>query len=144
MFKNHFKTTYRHLLKSKVNFVFKLVRLTLALTGFLIIAIYVSFQLSFDRYHKDYKNIYRVNSNRYEGGRMIKYAMVTPALGPAIKAEFPEVISFARLEESSRELINYNGKLMRSKGFVRADSSVFNVFTFKFITGNKHALHRPG
>src|SRR5882762_9088130 len=58
MFQNYFKTTYRHVLKNKINFGFKLAGLTLALFSSLIIAIYVSFQLSFDKFHENYKNIY--------------------------------------------------------------------------------------
>jgi len=143
MFKNYFKATYRHLLKSKVNFLFKLGGLTLALLSFLIIAIYVSFQLSFDRFHEDYENIYRVNSNRDEGGNLEPYAMVPPPLGPAIKAEFPEVKSYTRLNESRQALIKYNDKLLRLEGFAEADSSIFDVFAFTFLKGNKKALNKP-
>jgi len=116
----------------------------LALFSFLVIALYVSFQLSFDKYHRDYENIYRVNSNRDEDGKMEQYAMVPPAIGPAIKSAFPELISFTRLSESSRAFIRYNEKLMRVRGFVEADSTLFNVFTFEFINGDKQALSRPG
>ena len=144
MLQNYFKTTYRHLLKSKVNFLFKLGGLTLALFSLLVISLYVSFQLSFDKYHYDYENIYRVNSNRDEDGDMEEYAMVPSAIGPAIKAEFPEVKSFTRLSESTRALIKYNEKLIRSHGFAEADSSLFDVFTFEFIKGDRYALTRPG
>ena len=144
MFSNYLKATYRHLIKSKINFLFKLGGLTLALFSFLVIALYVSFQLSFDKYHLDYENIYRVNSNRDEDGKMELYAMVPPAIGPALKTEFPEVKSFTRLTESSRAFIKYNEKLMRLRGFVEADTSLFNVFTFEFIEGDRHALNRPG
>lgn len=144
MFTNYLKATYRHLIKSKINFLFKLGGLTLALFSFLVIALYVSFQLSFDKYHYEYENIYRINSNRDEEGKMEEYAMVPPAIGPAIKAEFPEIRAFSRLSESSRAFIRYNEKLMRLSGFVEADSSLFNVFTFDFIKGDRHALSRPG
>ncbi|HMI65487.1 MAG TPA: permease prefix domain 2-containing transporter, partial [Cyclobacteriaceae bacterium] len=58
MFRNYFRTTYRHALKNKVNFLFKLGGLTLSLFSLVVIAIYLSFQWSFDRYHHDYQNIY--------------------------------------------------------------------------------------
>ncbi|MCW5911165.1 MAG: ABC transporter permease [Cyclobacteriaceae bacterium] len=144
MFTNYLKATYRHLIKNKINFLFKLGGLTLALFSFLVIALYVSFQLSFDKYHYDYENIYRVNSNRDEDGKMEQYAMVPPAIGPAIKAGFPEIRSFTRLSESNRAFIRYNEKLMRLRGFAEADSSLFNVFTFEFIKGDRRALSRPG
>ncbi len=144
MFQNYFKTTYRHLLKSKINFTFKLGGLTLALLSFLVIAIYVSFQLSFDRYHEDYENIYRVNSEWRENGEMAKYAIVPTGIGQALKDEFPEVKSYARLRSPSHYLIKYKDKSFRLEGFSDADSSIFDVLTFQFIKGDKHALDHPG
>ena len=144
MFQNYLKTTFRHLLKSKVNFIFKLGGLTLALFSFLVIAIYVSFQLSFDKYHQDYENIYRVNSNQNVGGNRMRYATVPTGIGQGLKNQFPEVRFFSRLSISQRALIKFNDKLLRTSGFVEADTSVFNIFSFKFIQGNKEALHRPG
>ncbi|MEJ7646192.1 MAG: ABC transporter permease [Chryseolinea sp.] len=143
MFKNYFKTTIRHLFKSKVNFAFKLGGLTAALFSVLVIVIYVSFQMSFDTFHEDHRNIYRVNSNRYVESKMEKYAMVPPGIGPALKAEFPEIQSFVRLS-SDKVLIRYNEKLLKTSGLVQADSSLFDVFNFNFIKGDKRSLGRPG
>lgn len=143
MFQNYFKTTYRHLLRSKVNFTFKLGGLTLALLSFLVIAIYVSYQLSFDRYHEDYENIYRVNSEWRENGEMAKYAIVPTAIGPALKDEFPEVRSFARVGFPSKYQIRYDNKLLRSEGITEVDTSVFDLLTFKFLKGDRHSLNQP-
>lgn len=143
MFQNYFKTTYRHLLKNKVNFSFKLGGLTLALFSFLVIAIYVSFQLSFDRYHDDYENIYRVNSEWRENGDMAKYAIVPTGIGSALKEEFPEIKSFARVGFPSRYQIKYDNKLFQSEGITEVDTSVFDVLTFKFLKGDQHSLNQP-
>ena len=144
MFQNYFKTTYRHLLKNKVNFSFKLGGLTLALFSFLVITIYVSFQLSFDRYHDDYKNIYRVNSQWMENGNLSSFAVVPKGVGPALKAELPEIKSFARVGHPSKYLIKYKDNALRLTGFTIADSSIFDVLTFKFIRGDRYALNHPG
>ena len=141
MFRNYFKTTYRHMLKSKVNFSFKLGGLTLALFSLLVIAIYLSYQWSFDRFHDGYENVYRVNSSRDEDGKQLSYAMVPPAIGPALKEEFPEVNSFTRTNLTG-VLVKYNNNFSRFYGLVEADTSVFDVFSFKFIRGNRNALHR--
>lgn len=143
MFHNYFKTTYRHFLKNKINFGFKLGGLTLALFSFLVIAIYVSYQLSFDKFHEDFENIYRVNSIRLEDGKLIKYATVPPALGAALKSDLPEVKSFAGVSEWGQAMVKYNDKLLRLDGFVEADSTLFDVFTFKLIKGNAKALNNP-
>jgi len=143
MLANYLIATFRRFLKNKLDLLFKLGGLTLGLISFLAIALYVSFQLSFDRYHNDYENIYRVNSNRDEAGRIEQYAMVPPAIGPAMQTGFPEVVSIARLSEAERALISYDGKLMRAGGLVEADATLFDVFTFDFIRGDKQALKRP-
>lgn len=131
-------------MKSKVNFVFKLSGLTLALLSFLIITLYVTYQLSFDKFHNDYASIYRVNSIRDEDGTLAKYAMVPPAIGPSLKAEFPEIKSFTRISEGDRVLIRYGDHLMRIGGFLQADNSLFDVLTFEFKSGRKNPLDRPG
>jgi putative ABC transport system permease protein len=144
MLTNYLKATLRHLSKNKVNFVFKLGGLTMALLSFLIITIYVAFQLSFDKYHEDYSSVYRINSIRDENGKLETYAMVPPAIGPSLKSEFPEVKGFTRISEASRLLIKYNENLVRIRGFVNADNSLFDVLTFRFIAGDKRAIDRPG
>lgn len=73
MFRNNFTTSWRQILRNKVNFLFRVGGLTLALSGLLIIALYVSYHLSFDRYHDDYQKIYRVNSKWMENGTLASY-----------------------------------------------------------------------
>ena len=139
MFFNYLKTTVRHILKSKMNFVFKLGGLALAMSSFMIIVVYLVFQTSFDTYHEDASSIYRVNSVRDEDGKPAEYATVPPAIGPSLKAEFPEVKSFTRVGLGERLLVRHNEKLMRID-FVEADNSLFDVLTFKFLKGDKRAL----
>ncbi len=142
MFQNYFKTTYRHLLKSKINFAFKLGGLTLALLSFLVIAMYVSFQWSFDRYHEDYRNIYRVNSERKENGKQEKYAIVPNALGPMIQDRFPEIAAFTRFRGSNQSHVRFKQKVV-SCDISQADNSFFDVFTVRFLRGGKGALKKP-
>lgn len=144
MFRNYFKTTFRHILKNKVNFFFRLGGLTLAFSGLVIIALYVSYHLSFDRYHEDYQKIYRVNSEWVENGTLASYAIVPQAIGPALKEAFPEIRSFARLGHSSSYLVRYKDQPHRVHGFVSADSTVFDILKFRFVRGDKHALDHPG
>ncbi len=145
MFRNYFRTTYRHALKNKVNFLFKLGGLTLSLFSLVVIAIYLSFQWSFDRYHHDYQNIYRVNSIRDEDGKLEPYATVPKPLGPALKAEFPDVTTFTRVGLGGTGTLKYNDKLVRSTAnLVDSDSTIFDVLSFSFVKGNRLALHRPG
>jgi putative ABC transport system permease protein len=143
MLQHYLKTSCRHFLKSKLNFSFKVIGLVLALLSFLVIVLYVSYQLSFDRYHDDYESIYRVNSQWRENGEMAKYALVPGGIGPMLKSEFPEVRSYARMGGASRYLIRYEDKSFHAEGIANADSTIFDVLTFNFVKGDKRALRNP-
>lgn len=136
MFKNYFKTSYRHILNSKLNFAFKLGGLTITLLSFLIIAIYISFQHSFDRYHNDFENIYRINSERKKNGKQERYAIVPMALGTMMQGRFPEVAALTRYRGSNQRFVRYNQKIF-SCDILQVDSSFFNVFSTEFVAGNK-------
>lgn len=143
MFKNYFITGLRHIKKSKVNFAFRLGGLSLAIFSFLAIAIYVAFQLSFDTYHTDHQNIYRVNSQRKENGVIENYAITPHALGPVLQQHIPEVTSMARIRYANHIYLRLDKELIDCEDLLEADSSLFNVLTFRFIKGDRTALQNP-
>lgn len=143
MFRHYFTITFRHLRRNRVTFFFKTGGLTLALFSLLIIAIYVSHQLSFDKFHKDHDNVYRVNSIRQEDNNAVNYSTVPPGIGPAIHSEFTQVEAYARLGISSRVMVEYQERLFRLTGFVEADSTIFDVLSFTFLKGDDQALKQP-
>jgi putative ABC transport system permease protein len=143
MFKNYFITSLRHIRKSKVNFIFKLGGLSLAIFSFLAIAIYVAFQFSSDTFHDDYQNIYRVNSQRTENGVIEKYAITPFPLGPVLQQYIPEVTYMARIRYANHVYFRLDKELIDCEGLLEADSSLFNVLTFRFIKGDRTALQNP-
>ncbi len=143
MLQHYLKTSFRHFLKSRLNVSFKMFGLSLALLSFLVIVLYVSYQLSFDRFHDDYENIYRVNSHWPENSEMAEYALVPTGVGPMLKDEFAEVKSYARMGGASRYLVKFNDKSFHAEGITEADSTIFDVLSFDFIRGDKHALQNP-
>lgn len=143
MLENYFNTIYRQVIKNKVNAAFKLGTLTLSLFSFLIIAVYASYQYSFDRFHENQEHIFRVNSIRIENGNETKYATAPTALGPAIQEELPEVKSFTGISEWGSAMVRYEDRLLRLPHMIEADSSLFSVFTFDILKGSKEALTDP-
>jgi putative ABC transport system permease protein len=144
MLQHYLKTSCRHFLKSKLNFSFKVLGLVLALLSFLVIVLYVSYQLSFDTFYADYKNIYRVNSQWRENGEMAKYALVPTGVGPMLKSEFPEVRSYARMGGASRYQVKVGNRSFHAEGIAETDSTIFDVLSFEFVRGDKRALKNPG
>jgi putative ABC transport system permease protein len=144
MFKNYFVTTVRHIRKSKVNFAFKLGGLSLAILSFLAIALYVSYQTSFDTHHDNYENVYRVNSLRKENDLVEKYATVPLSIGPLLQQSIPEIETTCRMRYSSGSYLRYEGKGISTGGFLmEADSTLFDIMKFRFIEGSANALKTP-
>lgn len=139
---NYLVTSLRHIRKSKVNFSFKLGGLTLALFSFLAITIYVSYQFSFDRFHHDYENTYRVTSQRKDNGIVENYAIVPLALNSVLQ-QLPEINRMARINFANNTSLRYNDQVYDCEALVAADSTIFDVLTFEFIKGNRRALRKP-
>jgi putative ABC transport system permease protein len=92
-------------------------------------------ELSFDRYHKNADNIYRVSTQF--GLAEMKNAFTPPPLAQAMLDDFPEVEYAARLSLWPRErLVCYKEKSFLEKGIIFADSSIFNVFSLNVRQGN--------
>lgn len=143
MFRNYVIVAARHVRKNILNALFKVGGLTLALFSSLIICLYVFYQLSFDRYHEGFENIYRVNTTRMEDGEVARYGIAPLALGPMLHQRFPEIEAFTRIDISNGSHVRYQNKVV-SCGVFPADSSLFDVFSFQFIQGEKRALVEPG
>ena len=141
---HYLKMTWRHLRRNRLNALFKIFGLVLSVTSMVIIAMYVSYQLSFDRFFKDAENITRVNCYKPDGGEIKPFAMVPEALGHALQTGCPEIQAFTRMGISSSALLSNGGKLHRVSGLVSVDSTFFQVFSFNFLKGNEMALFSPG
>jgi len=136
---NYFLTSYRHVLRDKVNSIFKVAGLALALFSMMVVILYVSFQLSFDRYHTDYKRIYRVNTGRLENGTLERYGVTPLAFGPMLASGFTDVETYTRLDVSNGSHLRYNDRVVYG-GVFPVDSTWFDVFTYEFIHGSRRAL----
>lgn len=139
MIRNYVLTALRHSRKSKVNFVFKVGGLSLALVCFMAIAIYVSYQLSFDKFNEDFQQVYRVTSQRKESGVIEKFAIAPAALRQHVN-QLPAVVAGARCAFGSHTTLRVNDQVYDCEGMVSADSSIFDVLTFDFILGDRRAL----
>ena len=70
MLKNYFKTTFRVLWRKKGYSLINILGLSLGIAGCILILTYVNYQLNFDAFHKDADQIYRVQLNKSQEGRL--------------------------------------------------------------------------
>jgi len=146
MIRNLYKVAYRNILKNKVFSFLNILGLAIGLTTCFFIFQYIHFEKSYEGYNKNAENVYRVPLEYYESSG-INHIEATnhPAVGPAMKANFPEVVAFTRiiptkimLATSSISRIE-NGVASVSfneKRIFFADASIFKLFPTKFVYGN--------
>src|SRR5215471_20650661 len=95
MFKNYFKTAWRSIRKNKTTAVINVTGLSVGMTAAILIFLWVQNEMSFDDYHKDANNIYRLNTNLKSQGWI--WDATALLLADAIKSDVPEVEKTARL-----------------------------------------------
>src|SRR5881392_2438560 len=97
MLKNYFKIAWRNLWKNKVYSSINIARLAIGMAACIIILLFVSYEKSFDNFHK--KNMYRLNEvQKFEG--MVaaqKVALTMFPMAPTLKQEFPQIKGYARI-----------------------------------------------
>jgi putative ABC transport system permease protein len=110
-----------------------------------MIALYVTDELSYDRYNEKADRIYRINSDIRFGGTDLIMAVSSDPMGAALKKDYPQVEEFARLYASSgSKLIKKGNEYINEAHVANADSTLFNVFTLPGLAGDtKTALNEP-
>src|SRR6476646_6820761 len=103
MFKNYFKTDIRNLWKHKTFSFINILGLTIGLTSFILIALYIFDELSFDRLHKNAANIYRVvESKTSQDGGSSRRAGTGFQVSARAKTGLPEIKDAARISAFGR------------------------------------------
>ncbi len=147
MFKSHFKTAFRFLLKNKTFSFINIFGLAVGTLCCLYILLYVQDQYSYDKQHKNVDDIYRVTTALQLPGDSHNNSTASPPIAPAIKHDFPEVAEFTRMVPTlgvTKYLMQYKDKQFYEDKMVYVDSTFFNVFNFHFTAGKPNdALLQP-
>ncbi len=143
MFKNYFKTAWRIINRNKIYSLLNIAGLAISLTVFILMALYIEDELSFDKFNKNTHNIYRVADDKQTPDVLLRSAQTAAPVAPALHQEFPEVKQAVRLIHAE-PLIKYNDKLFEERNIFFADENIFNIFSFNVLKGNAdHALKEP-
>jgi putative ABC transport system permease protein len=151
MLKNYLKVAFRNIKRNKIFSFINISGLAIGMACCLLLMLFIRYELSFDRYHKNAKNIYRAaikHSNSLMGTQMMN---VTPGiLAPFLREECPEVVTATKIQrrvsmiQRRGSMIQYKDKQFDDDRFFFADSEFLEVFTFPLIKGNKKtALKDP-
>jgi len=148
MLSNYFKIAWRSLWKNKLFSLINISGLSIGIASSLLLLSYAAFQFSYDDFHANKENIYRVNLSFYQDNKLVFQSAENYApLANALKNNFPEVADAARLYNMGYKnncVFTYQGEHFKETKFLYADASFLNIFSFPFIQGNpKTALSEP-
>lgn len=139
------KFALRNLFKNKVDAFINMGGLAIGIAVFFLISLYSKYELSYDKFNSNYKDIYQVNIG--------KAFYTTTPLANLMKEKIPEIKSVTRIDYYAGggqapfmevDEIDGSSKKMKVKNVVFADNNFFNMFSFKIIYGNPStALNDP-
>jgi len=144
MIKNYLKVALRNIRRHKGFSFINIAGLAIGLACCLLITIWVLDELSYDKFHENAANLYRVEEDQHYSGRIF-YVYVTPyPLGPALKAEIPEIIDATRIVWTGGLLFKYEDHTFFEDSGRAVDPSFLKMFTYPLVKGDKNtALDSP-
>jgi putative ABC transport system permease protein len=141
MFQNYLKIAFRALWRNKIHSSINVLGLSLGIACCVLIALFVRDEWTFDTFHTKANRIYRVFVKEDWGENQQFFNTTTPMpMGPALKDNLPEVESFTRFV-AINTMVKVGAKQF-SEGVVLADRSVFSVFDFDLLQGEREVALR--
>jgi putative ABC transport system permease protein len=140
------KLAFRNLFRHKTFSLINILGLSIGLACCITIGLYAFSELSFDKFHTNHSQIYRVNKVTNEKGKQAQHDGITPGqLAPALDKDLPEVVQAARFRPWFTDmLVSYDTLHLKLKDVAYADGSLLRMFDFPLIKGDKKtALSEP-
>ena len=138
MFRNYFKTTWRNLVRNKIYSLINIAGLSIGLACAMLIILYVKDEVSYDRFHANAGNIYRIvtqglSKNGVKGRKDPNTGYLQ---GPRFSENIPDIKSFVRVQSNEKNI--KTGTEVKNQELLFVDSFFFDMFSFPLISGNRH------
>jgi putative ABC transport system permease protein len=137
MIRNYLTVAIRNILKHKFFAAINILGLAIGMACCLMIFIYVQDEISYDKFHRDADNMYRIALHGRIAGQEIRTTNSSLPVGPTMKDEIPGVESIVRLSEGgSGTIFKVDDKIFGEDRVFYADSNFFEFFTFPLVKGD--------
>jgi putative ABC transport system permease protein len=138
MLRNYIKTAWRSLLRGKGFSLINIAGLAVGMAGATLILLWLFNEISFDRFHVNRDRIYKVYAmTDIPGEKHNTIDVVSQPLGPAMKAKFPEVETFARLADVNHFLFTAGDKSFTNLEGDFVDPDFLRIFSFPLVAGDQ-------
>lgn len=137
MLKNYLRIAFRNFKSQRFYSFTNIFGLSVGITASILVLLYVKHEFSFDSYHKNVNQIYRIGFSFTQEG-VTNYCAQTPAkLGPALKDMYPEIKKLSRIYFSKRMFVEAGDIKKFEDRISYADPEFFDIFSYDVISGNK-------
>jgi len=134
-------TLLRHLKRHRNIALINILSYGLGIATCLILAQYINYELSYDKFYKDYEKIYRINLDSYYSGiYQSSSAHTYIPLGPELKERFPDVEYATTINDRPDAPVTVGDNTFLEKGIFLVDSNFFNVFHREMLMGSTNAV----
>ena len=143
MIRNYLKHAWRSLVKNKTYSVLNIIGLSIGLTCFALIALWVNDELSYDKFNSNYDRIVRLTGIEKRETGITESAVSSAPMAKALKDDYPEIENTVRFD-MHEELVMHNSQQLLQPGILLTDPSIFDVFSYTLTKGDVHsALNEP-
>jgi len=144
MIKNFIKIALRNIKKHKGYSFINITGLAVGMACCLLITIWVLDELSYDKFHENAQNLYRVEENQDYSGREYHVNVTPYPLAPVLKDEVPEIEEATRYVSAGGKLLRYGDKVFFENNIRAVDPSFLKMFAFPLSQGSVNtALESP-
>ncbi|HEX3767870.1 MAG TPA: ABC transporter permease, partial [Puia sp.] len=144
MLNNNLRSAYRNLKRHKIYGLINIFGLAVSLAACWMIVLYITDELSFDRFNTNADRIVRVVQHEFWDGGNMSIAVTPAPLAPALKQQFPQIDDVVRIDAEGGDVVAHGNGTLKIADIISADPSLFNIFSFEFVEGSAvHALTDP-
>ena len=137
MIRNYIKSFIRLLTRHKAYSINNILGLSIGMAAAVLIYLWILDEVSFDRHHENYDDIYRIVSTWDNADGEFHISATAPPLAPKFEESFPEIIETARFFPTiSKMLLSHGEKKFYEKKIAFADEEFFSIFTYPFVYGS--------
>lgn len=138
MIKNYIKVAFRSLVNQKFYAILNISGLSVGLCCFLLITLYVTDELSYDRWVPKAENVYRMDFSGELGGNRFVTSLSSAPAAQVLLDDYPEITATTRMRGVGEQLINRKGEInfFKITRTIWADGNVFSFFGIPLVHGD--------
>ena len=136
MLKNYLSLAFKNFRKQKMFSLINILGLTVGITCCMLIFLFIMNEFSYDKFHKNGKNIYRVYRVGNTNGEHRAIPWVSPPYAKALLTDYPDAVQQTLRVMPDNDLVTYKNVSFNEKKIYLVDSNFFTFFSFRLLKGN--------